>query len=91
MDTIVTRQVVSRIAKEVASGLTQGQVDYYFQYKWKTLHELKFIDLVTQLKNLEREVRRLGEKEWAATLERHDPLREGELAFAYKVKMDWEW
>lgn len=91
MDSVQCRHVISRIAQEVAPGLTQGQVDYYFQYKWKDYMSNSVVEIAAQLKILEKTVLELGEEAWETSLDRRDPLRKGELAYSYKKKMDWEW
>lgn len=91
MDATQYRRVISRIAQEVAPGLTQGQVDYYFQYEWGKYANKSLAEVAALLKHLEKITLELGEEAWEASIDRRDPLRKGELAYSYKKKMDWEW
>jgi len=86
------RHIVSYTAKVVAPRLTQGQVDFHFQYNWGTIKVATINDLVLQLQNLQGEIDRLGEVEWADQYPgKRDPLRVNEIPLGNKQKMDWEW
>lgn len=91
MDSISIRQLVTYCAKVTSPRLTQGQVDYYYQYSWKALTSKTIQELVDEIKSIQDAVDREGEVRWAEGLNKRDPLRVGEIPLGNKARMDWEW
>jgi len=92
LNSVDIRQVVSYTAKVVAPRLTQGQVDFHFQYDWGIARVMTVGALALHLQSLQAEIDRTGEVEWAERQSgKRDPLRTGEIPLGNKQKMDWEW
>jgi len=92
MDSSSLRHITTYLAKVVAPRLTQGQIDFHYQYRWKGIEEMTVTSLAKELITVQTEIDRKGEDEWASEQEgKRDPLRKKEIPLGNKTKMDWEW
>jgi len=91
MDSINIRQMVTYIAKVATPRLTQGQIDFHYQYCWGSIKTVNLEGIVSELKGIQLRIDEEGETDWASGQHgKRDPLRTGEIPLGNKQKMDWE-
>jgi len=83
--------MVTYIAKVATPRLTQGQIDFHYQYRWGSIKTVNLEGIVSELKGIQLRIDEEGETDWASGQHgKRDPLRTGEIPLGNKQKMDWE-